>query len=134
MVRSRECRKVHCSIDANSYSTMFNFAEADARGPGLAMLLPGCSQAKETVVIRGLLETTCIRQTERQLYKQWISSSYNHDTHTTLRTSVMESLQMHTYNASNSKTDVSGYYQQDHGCKIIQAVASVIALHTQLVK
>ena len=70
---------MHCSIDANSYSTIFNFTEADAQGPGLAMLLPGCSQVKETVVIRGLLETTCIRQTERQLCKQWISSSYNHE-------------------------------------------------------
>ena len=28
-------------------------------------------------------------------------------------------------------TDVSGYYQQDHGCKIIKAATSLIALCNQ---
>ena len=51
----------------------------------------GCRQAEETVVMRDLLlvlETNCIRQPNRQLP----SSSYNHNTLTTLRTSVKESL------------------------------------------
>ena len=46
MVRSREKnRKLHYSIDANSHTTMFNFADADAQaqlawvGLGLAMLM-----------------------------------------------------------------------------------------------
>ena len=38
-----------------------------------------------------VLETNCIRQPNRQLP----SSSYNHNTLTTLRTSIKESLQMH---------------------------------------
>lgn len=44
MVRSREHRKLHHSIDAINYTTMFNFAGTDAHahvwvGPGLAKLL-----------------------------------------------------------------------------------------------
>ena len=38
---------------------------------------------------------------------------------------------MHTYNARDALTDVSGYYQQDHGCKIIKAATSLIALCNQ---
>ena len=30
--------------------------------------------------------------------------------------------------AGNSLTDVSGYYQQDHGSKIIKVAASLVAL------
>ena len=29
--------------------------------------------------------------------------------------------------ASDSLTDVNGYYQQDHGCKIMKAAASLVA-------
>ena len=50
---------------------------------------PGCRLAREMVVMSGLflvLETDCIRQPERQLP----SLSYNHNTLTTLRTSVRE--------------------------------------------
>ena len=56
-VRPREHRKLHHSIDANSYTTMFNLTPGPRPGRvgmGLTMLLPGCSQAKGTVVIRGL--------------------------------------------------------------------------------
>ena len=52
-----------------------------------------CRQAEETVVPLGImvLVTNFIRQPNRKLP----SSSYNHNTLTTLRTSVKESLQMH---------------------------------------
>ena len=48
---------------------------------------PGCRLAREMLVTRGLLETNCIRQPERQLP----SSYYKHSTPTTLRSSVRES-------------------------------------------
>ena len=51
---------------------------------------PGCRLAREMVDMHGLflvIDTNCIRQHERQLP----SSSYNHKTLTTLRTSVRES-------------------------------------------
>ena len=49
----------------------------------------GCIKALETVVMRGVL---CIMQLKKQLP----SSSYNHNTLTTLITFVKESLQMRT--------------------------------------
>ena len=49
----------------------------------------GCIKALETVVMRGVL---CITQLKKQLP----SSSYNHNTLTTFKTFVRESLQMRT--------------------------------------
>ena len=56
----------------------------------LIVLTTKCRLAREIVVMRGsvfVLETNFIRQPERQLP----SSSYNHNTLTTLRTSVKDS-------------------------------------------
>ena len=49
----------------------------------------GCIIALETVVMKGVF---CVMQLKRQLP----SSSYNHNTLTTFKTFVRESLQMHT--------------------------------------
>ena len=64
-------------------------------------LHPVCIQAEQTVVMRFTLvvETNCIRQPERQLPWYIINLArlpYNHNTLRTLRTSVSESLQMHS--------------------------------------